>query len=187
MGPGKLAKSLGITFEQAQELLEKYNHSFPTVIKFLSDLGAKAKTHLEARTIIGTRRRWAKPSWEKAKERALEDAKDKTKPVTDKDVRWKYTGLWGSIEREGKNAPIQGTNANLSKLAMALVWEQLEPVFGAFFYNMVHDELVIECPEENAEACRDFVGACMTQAGAMWIKLLPMTWEAEIEDTWTKG
>jgi DNA polymerase-1 len=185
MGPGKLGKALGITFDEAKELLEKYNHSFPTVIKFLHELGERAKTHLEARTIIGSRRRWAKPSWDKAKERAIEDSKGK--PVTDKDVRWKYTGMFGSIEREGKNAPIQGTNANLTKLAMALIWERLEPEFGALWLSVIHDELVVECPEDKAEACCAFMQEKMTEAGAMWIKSLPMTTEAEIEATWTKG
>lgn len=186
MGPGKLAKEVGITYQEAIELLERYKAAFPTVMKFLEELGANAKTYLEARTIIGTRRRWPKPSWEKAKERALDYAKDKTKPLTDRDIRWKYTGLWGSIEREGKNAPIQGTNANLTKLAMALMWERLEPEFGAYFYNSVHDEVVIEAPEETAEACMAFAASCMTEAGSRWIKLLPMTTEGTVCDTWTK-
>jgi DNA polymerase I-like protein with 3'-5' exonuclease and polymerase domains len=193
MGPSKLAKELGITFTEAEDLLARYKAAFPTVMSFLEELGTKAKTTLEARTIIGTRRRWAKPSWETAKQRAIDDEKAKAKEegrepraITDRDIRWKYTGMFGSIEREGKNAPIQGTNANLSKLAMSLVWERLEPDFGAFWLNMVHDELVIECPADKADECFAFVGACMTEAGAMWIKSLPMTWEGHIEDYWTK-
>lgn len=180
-----LSKQLNITYEAAEQLLTRYKAAFPTVMAFLDELGKSAKTKLETRTIIGTRRRWPKPSWEKAQQRAADDRKDKTKPVTDKDIRWKYTGMFGSIEREGKNAPIQGTNSNLSKLAMYLVWLRLEE-FGGLWLNMVHDELVVEVPEENAQACFEFVGACMTEAGAIWIKSLPMTWEGHIEDYWTK-
>jgi DNA polymerase I-like protein with 3'-5' exonuclease and polymerase domains len=188
MGPAKLAKELGIAFSEAEDLLVRYKAAFPRVMTFLDELGKAAKTTLEARTIIGTRRRWKKPSWETAKERAIEDKKDKKifTPVTDRDIRWKYTGMFGSIEREGKNAPIQGANANLSKLAMGLAWERLEPDFGAYWLNMVHDELVVECPEDKAEECFSWISECMVKAGAMWIKSLPMSVEGHIKDTWTK-
>jgi DNA polymerase I-like protein with 3'-5' exonuclease and polymerase domains len=188
-----LSKQLNITYEAAGALLNLYKATFPTVMNFLEELGTAAKTRLEARTIIGTRRRWKKPSWELAMKRAAEDEKARAKkksetpkPITDRDIRRKYTGMFGSIEREGKNAPIQGTNANLAKLAMGMVWERLEPEFGGLWLNMVHDELVVEVPEANAEAAFKFVGDCMTAAGALWIKSLPMTWEGKIKDYWTK-
>lgn len=188
MGPGKLSRDLGITFEEAEKLLDRYMKAFPTVMAFLTKLGEHAKTHLEARTIVGTRRRWNKPTYDRAAELVVEDrsAEDKNKPVTDREVRKKFWSLLGSIEREGKNAPIQGTNANLTKLAMAMIWERLEPEFGGLWLNVVHDELVIEVPEDRAEECCAFVGEMMTKAGAVWIKSLPMTWEANIKETWTK-
>lgn len=180
-----LADQLGITVDEAEKLLFDYKAAFPTVMKFLDELGVSAKTRLESRTVVGRRRRWARPDWKATEDSLLKNAK-KDEIITAEKVRKRYVGLFRSIEREGKNMPIQGTNADLTKRAMFLAWKRLFPEFGAFFVNMVHDEIVVECPKENAESCFSFVMECMEQAGAEWIKGIPMSAEGGIDNCWNK-
>jgi DNA polymerase I-like protein with 3'-5' exonuclease and polymerase domains len=147
------------------------------------------------RTLSGRRRRWLRPTWERAKtlvEKDLNKGKKKKgeaeKPykfATQQQISKRLKGMFASIEREGKNAPIQGANADIAKRAMYLIWLRLEE-FGAFFYNMVHDELVFSCPDETAEACFKFVSDTMTVAGADFVKQIPMTTEGQIAQRWEK-
>lgn len=181
-----LANQLGISVDEATSLIRDYKAAFPTVTKFLDDLGNATKMTMQARTIVGRRRRWEKPTWDSAKERLLADPKMKGKVVTQDMVRKRYVGMFAAIEREGKNMPIQGSNGDLTKRAMFLAWEKLESEYGAFLINSVHDELVVECPADKAEACEAFVSECMRAAGAEWIKGLVMEVEGTIADYWTK-
>lgn len=182
----RLSKALGITEEEAEKLLQKYKASFPTVMAFLDDVGNRAKMHLVINSMEGGRRRWREPEWNVAIERAKEDAKKFNKPVTDALIRRKYTGMYGAIEREGKNAGIQRTNAYMAKAAMYLVWLELEPRFGGLWLNFVHDELVIEVPEAKAEELAQFVRECFLKAGAEFFKTITMESEWAIENCWTK-
>jgi hypothetical protein len=71
---------------------------------------------------------------------------------------------------------------------MFLMWQHLWTDFKAYFVNTVHDEVVIECPEECALECAKFVGNCMRAAGAEYIHGIVM--DVEGDDTsdkwWTK-
>jgi DNA polymerase I-like protein with 3'-5' exonuclease and polymerase domains len=176
-----LAAKLDITVEAAEKLLQLYYAAFPTVTAYLRKAGSEAKEKLAAWTLTGRRRRWKVPQWEDAKARAKKDLKKGEVLTTDK-VRRRYVGMFSSIEREGKNSSIQGTNADFTKRSMFLIWRELFTRFKAFFINTVHDEIVIECPEENAEACYKFVADCMEAAGAEYITGLHM----EVEGSgWT--
>ena len=190
--PG-LARQLNITVAEAEVLLERYKAAFPTVMKYLDRIGEQAKATLRVVSIEGGRRQWHKPDWEVAKARALADEvalakRDKRdpRPITSEMVRRKYVGMARSIEREGKNAGIQRANSYLTKRAMFLIWRSLLPVYGAFFVNEVHDEVVIECPEATADACLTFVSECMMAAGAEYIHGIPMEVEPNNELFWTK-
>lgn len=182
--PG-LAAQLGISVAEAEDLLAKYKAAFPTVMRFLESLGDAAKAKLESRTCTGRRRRWLEPTWEVAKARVLKDL-NKGETLTEHKIRRRYVGMFRSIEREGKNMPIQGLNADLTKRAMFLIWIQLFARFGAYILNTIHDECVIECPAECADECAAFIDQCMRQAGAEWVKGLPMTTEGTIAEWWTK-
>src|SRR5690606_29089275 len=140
------------------------------VHEYLAASGFKAKHTLEARTPSGRRRLFTKPSWDLCKAKALEEAVDKARKknklkksdpapkvvVSQNAVARKYYSQWGKIERDGKNTPIQGANADLIKVAFELLWYDLETVFGAYLVNTVHDEIVIECPEAVAQSCMEF-------------------------------
>jgi DNA polymerase I-like protein with 3'-5' exonuclease and polymerase domains len=197
-GAASLAEELDITKEKAEELLVRYRKAFPTITKFLEELGRSAKTLLETRTIAGRRRRWLRPTWDRAKilvEKDLNKSKKKKKGeeakpgelkvATSAQISKKLKGMFASIDREGKNCPIQGTNADIAKIALYMIWQKLSE-FGAFFYNFVHDEIVIECPDETAEACYEFCRTTMTAAGAVLVKKIAMTTEGGIAFRWEK-
>lgn len=194
-GAAALAEELGISKEAGYALLDLYKKAFPTVTKYLEGAGRDAKALLMTRTMSGRRRRWLRPTWERAKilvEKDLNKGKKKKgeaekpkKIATSAQISKRLKGMFASIEREGKNCPIQGTNADLAKIAMYLIWLRLEE-FGAFFYNMVHDELVIECPDETADACYEFCSKTMTLAGVELIPGIVMETEGTINQKWEK-
>ncbi len=62
----------------------------------------------------------------------------------------------GSVERQAGNAPIQGTNADITKLAMVWVTKAIKP-YGGKLVLTIHDEVLITCPKENAEICSKLV------------------------------
>ena len=71
------------------------------------------------------------------------------------------------------------------KIAMANIFLQLEPK-GVKFINTVHDELVFECTEDQAEEVKDIVKTEMEKAGTLFLIDLPCIAEVKISDTWEK-
>lgn len=190
----KLAEAINKDEDFAEKLLKKYRDTFPTLIAYLTQSAKMAVNTLESRTLSGRRRCFTKPTWEKATALVAQDLKEGQVPTTKK-IAQKYKAMFMSIEREGKNTPIQGSNADLAKIAMGcgfdqdgvgFMWHELEPKFGARLVNFVHDEFVIEVKPEIADECFKFVGDCMTRSGKVLIKLIPMTWEGSISDRWKK-
>jgi DNA polymerase-1 len=202
MEAGKLAEEIGTTREEAQKLLDKYRGSFPILVKYLEASGEYAKTKFESRTLSQRRRFFPKPTWEYAKRIAVAEWEKKCKaddknypPPGTKKIGSKLKMIMESIKREGKNTPIQGSNADIAKIAMGcgfgkdgqnFMWQQLEPKFGAKLINFVHDEFVVQVHKDRAQECFDFMADCMTRAGAELVKLIPMTTEGHIGNRWKK-
>lgn len=193
----KLSEGLHIFLEEAEELLEKYRAVFHVLIAYLKTSGLFATQKYESRTIGGRRRIYNKPTWAQAQSLCMADYKpDSGKPVPgSKEIGRKYYSMMGGIEREGKNTPIQGTNADMAKLALGCgfdpdgkpyAWHLIEPEYNAKLVNMVHDELLVEAPDDVAQACYDAVADAMTRAGAEFVKSIPMTTDGHIADRWTK-
>jgi DNA polymerase I len=65
---------------------------------------------------------------------------------------------------EAINAPVQGTSADVLKRAMTLVYGRLKAFNDAFVIASIHDELLVECAEEDAEAVAGVVEAAMLEA-----------------------
>jgi DNA polymerase I-like protein with 3'-5' exonuclease and polymerase domains len=187
-----------ISEKEAKEILSKYRKSFPTLIKYLEDSGKHASTSLESRTLSQRRRLFKRPEWNDAVEVAKERLKNHgvtDRLPTTREVASAYKGMFGSVEREGKNQPVQGSNADIIKVAMgcgfdesgnSFMWQSLETKYKAHLINMVHDEVVVECPAEYAEECFKFVGDCMMRAGAEFVHSIPMLYDGKISDKWEK-
>ena len=115
--------------------------------------------------------------------------------VTSRDVTKTYHSLYGNIEREGKNSPIQGSGADIIKTAGGcgfdktgepFLWHTLEPLYGAKIINSVYDELVIEADEHNAEEVLAHVEDAMARAGTEFVSSIVMKAEGKINKMWNK-
>ena len=161
MGQQGLAMQLEIPEEEAGELLNQYFRSYPSVKKYLEQSANEAIKKGYSTTIGGRKRYY--------------DTKD-----MDQKTR-------SSIERQAKNAPIQGTNADMTKLALIWIRNRIkEKNLDAKLINTVHDEIVIECGESIAEEMSGIMRDCMIKAGEHYLHKLPVDVECTISDSWLK-
>ena len=144
-GESSLGKRLGITRDEAAEFIEKYFQTFATLRKYLDDVVEKARTGEGVHTILGRRRFLP-------------------------DLHSPNRALRLTAERVAQNTPIQGTAADIIKLAMLRVDERLTAEKVATrMVSTVHDELVFEVPEAEKSA----VGAMVkeTMEGVMKLEV----------------
>lgn len=85
---------------------------------------------------------------------------------------------------EHLNFPVQGTAADGMKAAISLLWERRDQCRGAVPVLFVHDEVVIEVPEEDAERARDWLVAAMVDGMQPLIPGVPVIVEATIAKSW---
>ena len=111
-----------------------------------------------------------------------------------KEISSAYKGMYGSIERRGKNHCIQGTNASIIKRAMGCGFDKngkgylwhLLPKFMAKIVSMVHDELVVQCPKRFGKQVFKIVGDAFTRAGAEVMHKVVMEYDGNIGPCWSK-
>ena len=155
MGPHSLSQTLGIAYEEALDFINKYFASFPRVRAFFDGLLSEARQKGYVATLFGRRR-------------YVPDLDSKNRRVRE------------ATERMAINMPIQGTAADLIKLAMV----KLEPKLGALGARLllqVHDELVVEAPAEQAEAVAALVRETME---GVWPLEVPLVAEVGIGENW---
>jgi DNA polymerase-1 len=88
-------------------------------------------------------------------------------------------------QRYGKNAPIQGTSADILKRALRLLNDELRNT-SAEIVNIIHDEIVVEVDESEAQDIAQNVERAMCAAGEEYLKTVPVKVEFEIACEWTK-
>jgi DNA polymerase-1 len=137
MGEGALAKRLGIPRQEAARFIDAYFERYAGVRKFMDETMESARKTEVVHTLFGRRR-------------LLPDLRN-TDPMRR-----------AQAERIAKNTPIQGTSADLLKLAMVRLAEPVVP--GARMVLTVHDELVFEVPEGLAKEAGEKVRKAMETA-----------------------
>lgn len=137
-GPVALAAQLGISRTRAGEFIQNYFVRFAGVARYLEAMKEKAKTEGYVETLFG-RRRYIP------------------------EIRARNPGMRGVGERTATNSPIQGTAADLIKIAMIRLHDRLRERSGRMLLQ-VHDELLFEVPENDAEELRAVVRAEMEGA-----------------------
>lgn len=191
MTENKLSDELGISRGEARHLLEKYYVAVRVLKQYLDKSGNSAKTTYKSRTICGRVRYFKKPEWNYAKNLLIDDGIEH--PSYD-DVSRKMWSLTASIEREGKNSVIQGTAADMLKLAMGCgrdpqgkpyLWHVLRQ-YGAKLVNNVYDEIVVECPEDKVNELGPIISERMCTAAGQFVKIIPFDTEQHIENFWQK-
>ena len=163
MGPGRLAAQINVTPELGREYMEKYFSSYPSVRDFLKKVASEAVRNGYSAT-PGGRKRWYKMP-------------DKNDP--------EYKKLIGSIERQAKNHPIQGTNADAMKFALVSLYERLKKEkIDAYILLSVHDEIVTECNSDFAEEFKDILSEEMVKAAEVFVKKVPIVSDPFVGDVW---
>jgi DNA polymerase I-like protein with 3'-5' exonuclease and polymerase domains len=113
---------------------------------------------------------------------------------TEKEIDRAIYALNGSVERKGKNHCIQGSNASIIKRAMGCgfdsqgkgyLWHLL-PQYKAKIVNMVHDELVLECPKRFGKQVAELVADAFARAAGEVMFKVRMTADYHIADRWQK-
>lgn len=145
MGEARLARELGITRQEAAAFIAAYFERFEGVRRFMERTVEAARSGEAVRTVLGRRR--FLPNLHSANR-----------------------GLRFEAERVAKNTPIQGTAADILKLAMIGLGEG-DVVPGARMILTVHDELVFEVPTERVDEAKPRIKAAMEGAFALDVPL----------------
>lgn len=142
-----LSEDLNISKSEATEYIEKYFVTYPKIKAFLDGLVTEAKEKGYAITLF-----------------------DRRRPVPELHSSNFMTRSFG--ERVAMNSPIQGTAADIIKIAMAKVDQRMqEEGLQARLVLQVHDELLIECPQQEEEQVRRILKEEMQQAADMSVRL----------------
>ncbi len=143
-----LARALSIPRAQAKEYIENYFARFDRVRSYMERVVHEAKIRGYAQTLLGRRR-----------------------PIADLDT--KQFQRRTAAERMAQNTPIQGSAADIMKLAMIAVDKELEnDASGARMLLTVHDELVIECPKDSASEVALLCKQAMEGAYSLQVPLI---------------
>lgn len=152
-----LSQSLHISMAEARDMIDRYYEAYPGVRTFLDNVVARAKQTGYAETMYGRRRHIP-------------------------ELKAKNPQLRGFGERTAMNHPMQGTAADIIKIAMARVSRRLEEEgFAAHMILQVHDELDFECPIDEAERLTTMVRDVMEHVVDLRVPLIA---EASTGITW---
>ena len=148
---------LHISMAEARDMIDRYYEAYPGVRTFLDNVVARAKQTGYAETMYGRRRHIP-------------------------ELKAKNPQLRGFGERTAMNHPMQGTAADIIKIAMARVSRRLEEEgFAAHMILQVHDELDFECPTDEVERLTTMVRDVMEHVVDLRVPLIA---EASTGITW---
>ena len=155
-----LAQRLRVPRSEAKRLIDGYFESFPSIRAFIDNTRAQARQDGYVQTLFG-RRRYIQ------------------------DINIQNATLRALAERNAVNAPIQGTAADIIKLAMIAVDKELrESGMNSRMVLQIHDELVFETDIKEVEALKSLVTRCMENV----IKLsVPLTVECNYGKNWIEA
>ena len=158
MSPYGLMNSTGLTLAEAENFVKAYFGKFPAVKNYLDGIRELARTQGYVETLLGRRRYF----------RALQAGSN--------------PALRARAEREAINSPIQGTAADIMKLAMLHMPRAMKTAgLSARMLLQVHDELVLECPRAEMEAAAAVAQETMASAYPLSI---PLSTEARWGPNW---
>ena len=148
MSPFGLAQNLGIDRKEAEKYVQDYFARYPGVKRYMEEKRAECHENGFVETEFG-RRLW------------IPDINASRKPVQ------------AAAERAAINAPMQGTAADLIKLAMIAVENFLEEGgYEAKLILQVHDELILEVPETEVKELKDAVPRLMAEVASLKVPLI---------------
>jgi DNA polymerase I-like protein with 3'-5' exonuclease and polymerase domains len=159
IGAQRFAFMTGMKLHVAEETLKRYFQTYRKLDEYLRHSSQQAVDNRSTRTLSG---------------RLVQYRFD---PADREQV--------SNVRRRGRNAPIQGTSADILKRALALLHHDLKGT-SAQIVNIIHDEIVVEVDEHDAEELSHRVSAKMVQAATEYITAVPVLAEPTISDEWVK-
>lgn len=157
IGAYSLAKDIGVTNKEAKNYIESYLKHYSGIDKYMHDVVEKAKDTGYVETVFGRRRYLPELSASNGMTRAFG-------------------------ERVARNAPIQGTAADIIKIAMIKVDKRLtEENLEARLVLQVHDELIVECPSHESMRVAMILQEEMEKAVSLSV---PLVTDSAVGKTW---
>lgn len=150
-----LSESVHCSVKEAKKFIESYFASFPKVKEFVDKTVEDAKKSGEVHTLFGRRR--------------------KISELSSSNFMTRSFG-----ERAAMNTPLQGSAADIIKIAMISVSEKLKGT-NAKLILQIHDELIVECPDEEVENVKNILVDCMENAAQLSV---PLTVDVESGKSW---
>lgn len=147
IGPFSLGKDIGVSVYEAKKYIENYLNHYSGVRQYMDDIIVDAKEKGYVTTLFGRRRYLPELSASNAIQRSFG-------------------------ERVARNMPIQGTAADIIKIAMVKVFERLRNEnMKSRLIMQVHDELIIEAPENETEKAKQILCEEMENAVSLSVRL----------------
>ena len=147
LSPFGLSQNLGISTSEARRFIENYFEKYAGVRKFIDKTLEEARRDMNVRTLFG-----------------------RVRPIPD--INSKNPNQRGFAERTAVNTPLQGTAADLIKIAMIRIDEAIrERELKSRMTLQVHDELVFEVPEAEVEIMRSLVREYMEKVHELAVPL----------------
>ena len=146
MGPVNLSKQLGVSFSEAKQFIESYFGQFPSIRKYIDSSVQNGRDLGYAQTLLG-------------RKRYLPEINSSNRIIRE------------AAERMAVNTPVQGTAADIMKIAMIRIHAKLDQWPGTKMLLQVHDELVFEVPEGSAKEFARWAGEEMSAAYRLKVPL----------------
>ena len=167
IGVLKFATDAGIPLEQAKMIMDFYlSQAYPGMKQWLDKQGWNSIREMQAKTMTGRICEFFIPG-------GLDDEEFKNKRA--------------KVQRNGKNMPIQGTSADITKRALALVFDAIRPYRkGMKLIMVIHDEILMEVRPEYEARARWIMETCMLKAEREYLKRCPSVVDGSTTLVWTK-
>jgi len=159
IGAQRFSMMTGLGVSEAENVLRRYFATYRKLDTYLRDSASRAVSDKQARTASGRLVRFNF------------DPSDRQQV--------------SMTQRNGKNAPIQGTSADILKRALRLLNDELRGTSGKIV-NIIHDEIVVEVDESESEDVATRVERAMVTAGEEYVQTVPVKVEFQIASEWAK-
>lgn len=166
---GEANKSGGkhITRKQGSQMMDQYKQTYRVANRYLENLGSLSLRTGMTQTPFGRKRFFT--------------------PVSTSLDPKAYQGQIEAIKRQGANMPIQGTNADITKMAMVKLHEDFRDYgYKANIILQVHDEIVVLVHKSQAEAIRPLIADAMIEAGKDLLPDIPIKVDTYVAEYWAK-
>jgi DNA polymerase-1 len=166
VGPERFAERAGISLAAAEKMMGDHDRQYPQSNAYLNSAASHARIYGWVRTMSGALITF---NFNKNNKREV-----------------------GAIGRYGRNYPIQGTSADITKTAEKYVYDGTRTVrepdgtWPVKLIHVVHDEIVLEVREDHVEFASDMLHSSMVRAGEEYLKTVPVVVDVSVNNYWKK-